>query len=58
MNTTQLKYALEIQKTGSITAAAQNLFLSQPNLCKAIKELEAEINMNLSEKLKGRCSDA
>ncbi len=50
MNTTQLKYALEIQKTGSITAAAQNLFLSQPNLSKAIKELEAEINMKIFQR--------
>ena len=50
MNTTQLKYALEIQKTGSITAAAQNLYLSQPNLSKAIKELEAEINMKIFQR--------
>lgn len=50
MNTIQLKYALEIQKTGSITAAAQNLFLSQPNLSKAMKELEAEINMKIFQR--------
>ena len=47
MNTTQLKYALEIEKTGSITAAAQNLYLSQPNLSKALKELESEVNISI-----------
>ncbi len=47
MNTTQMKYALEIAQTGSITAAAQNLFLSQPNLSKAMKELEEEIGIKI-----------
>lgn len=43
MNTLHLKYALEIEKTGSISQAAQNLFMAQPNLSKAIKDLENEI---------------
>ena len=47
MNTTQMKYALEIAQTGSMTAAAQNLFLSQPNLSKAMKELEEEIGIKI-----------
>ncbi len=47
MNTTQMKYALEIAQTGSMTAAAQNLYLSQPNLSKAIKELEEEIGIKI-----------
>ncbi len=47
MNTTQLKYALEIESARSITAAAQNLYLSQPNLSKAINELEKEIGMKI-----------
>ena len=47
MHTTQLKYALEIEKTGSITAAAQNLYLSQPNLTKAIRLLEDEVNIQI-----------
>lgn len=51
MNTTQLKYALEIEKTGSITAAAQNLFLSQPNLSKAMKELESEVNIQIFRRM-------
>lgn len=40
MNTILLKYALEVEKTGSITHAANNLFMDQPNLSKAIKSLE------------------
>jgi DNA-binding transcriptional LysR family regulator len=40
MNTLHFKYALEVERTGSITQAADNLFMAQPNLSKAIKELE------------------
>lgn len=43
MNLLHLKYAVEVEKTGSITQAAENLFMGQPNLSKAIKELEASI---------------
>lgn len=40
MNTVLLQYAVEVEKTGSITQAAANLFMDQPNLSKAIKSLE------------------
>ncbi len=40
MNTQHFRYALEVEKTGSITQAAENLFMGQPNLSKSIKELE------------------
>lgn len=40
MNTILLQYALEVEKTGSITQAANNLYMEQPNLSKAIKTLE------------------
>lgn len=40
MNTVLLRYALEVEKTGSITQAANNLYMEQPNLSKAIKSLE------------------
>lgn len=43
MNTLHLKYALEIEKSGSISQASQNLFMAQPNLSKAIKDLENEL---------------
>ena len=40
MNTLLLQYALEVGRTGSITQAANNLYMEQPNLSKAIKSLE------------------
>lgn len=43
MNFQQLRYAVEIEKTNSITAAAKNLYMGQPNLSKSIKELENEL---------------
>ena len=43
MNVWYLKYAVEVERTGSITQAAENLYMAQPNLSKAIKELEKEI---------------
>ena len=50
MNLTYLKYALEVEKTGSITKAAQHLFMGQPNLSKAIKELEESIGITVFER--------
>jgi DNA-binding transcriptional LysR family regulator len=35
-----LKYAVEVEKTGSITKAAKRLYVNQPNLSKSIRELE------------------
>lgn len=43
MNTLYLKYALEIEQTGTITQAAQNLYMAQPNLSKALHDLEDEL---------------
>ncbi len=40
MNTLYFKYAVEVERCGSITQAAENLYMAQPNLSKAIKELE------------------
>lgn len=45
MNVSHLKYAVEVERTGSITQAAERLFMSQPNLSKAIKELESTLGM-------------
>lgn len=44
MTIQQLQYVLEIAKVGSISQAAKNLFLSQPNISNAIKNLESELN--------------
>lgn len=43
MNTLYFKYALEVERAGSITRAAQNLYMAQPNLSKAMKDLEKEL---------------
>lgn len=40
MNTMLFKYALEVEKCRSISQAAENLFMAQPNLSKAIHEIE------------------
>lgn len=44
-NIHHLKYLVEVEKYGSITKAASVLFMGQPNLSKAIKEIEKEVNM-------------
>lgn len=50
MNTLHLKYALEVARTGSISHAASNLFMAQPNLSKAIKELEEYVGITIFER--------
>ena len=47
MNLQHLKYMIEVEKTGSVTKAAANLFMAQPNLSKAIKEVENEIGITV-----------
>ncbi len=47
MNTQYLRYAIEIERTGSITQAAQNLYMAQPNLSKAIKDLELDLGYEI-----------
>lgn len=47
MNTLHFKYALEVAKTGSISQAAENLYMAQPNLSKAIKELEDTLGITI-----------
>lgn len=47
MNLQHLKYMVEVERVGSITKAAANLFMGQPNLSKAIKEVENEIGISI-----------
>lgn len=47
MNTLHLKYIVEIERTGSITLAAKNLYMNQPNLSKAVKEFEEYIGAEI-----------
>lgn len=43
MNMQLIQYALEINRCGSINKAAKNLYISQPALSRAVRELEEEI---------------
>ena len=45
MTLQQLKYVTTIANIGSISEAAKRLFVSQPSLTKAIKELEKEMGI-------------
>lgn len=45
MTLQQLKYVVTTAKCGSITAAANELFIAQPSLTKAISDLEKEIGI-------------
>lgn len=47
MNTLHLKYAIEVEKTGSISKAAENLYMNQPQLSKAIRELEESVGISI-----------
>jgi DNA-binding transcriptional LysR family regulator len=47
VNILHLRYAVEVEKTSSITKAAENLYMGQPNVSKAIKELEASIGVTI-----------
>jgi DNA-binding transcriptional LysR family regulator len=43
----QLKYIIKIVECGSITEAAKRLFITQPSLSNAVKELEREVGLEL-----------
>ncbi|MCI6888182.1 MAG: LysR family transcriptional regulator [Lachnospiraceae bacterium] len=47
MNLQLLEYAVEVEKTGSITRAAENLYMNQPHLSRAIRELEKEMGIQI-----------
>ncbi len=47
MNLTHLRYALEVEKMRSISKAAEKLYMGQPNLSRAIRELEASLGIEI-----------
>ena len=47
MTLNQLKYIIEVADTGSMTTAANNLFIAQPSLSKAVAELEKEMGITI-----------
>lgn len=50
MNILYLKYAAEVAKCGSISKAAEKLFVAQPNISRAIKELEGSLGITIFER--------
>ena len=47
MTLKQLRYVVEVAETGNITEAAKKLFIAQPSLTSAIRELENEYNITI-----------
>ncbi len=47
MKIEHLKYAIEVEKTGLISKAAENLYMNQPHLSRAIKELEENVGIKI-----------
>lgn len=50
MRLSQLKFLVELKKYGSISKTAQKLYISQPSLSTAIKELEEELGFDILER--------
>lgn len=47
MNLRQLRYVIQVAESGSLTAAAARLFISQPSLSKAVSDLEHEMGVTI-----------
>ena len=47
MTLTQLRYVIAAADTGSMNEAAKKLFISQPSLSQALRELEKEIGIEI-----------
>ncbi len=47
MNILHLKYASEVARTGSLSKAADNLYMAQPNLSRAIRDLEETLGVTI-----------
>ena len=45
MTLTQMNYIITISETGSLNTAAEALYISQPSLTNAVKELEKELGI-------------
>lgn len=45
-----MKYAVEVANNGSLNKAAEKLYIAQPNLSRAIKELEASLGITIFDR--------
>ena len=50
MNITELRYLVAIMKWGSVSAAAKQMYAAQPNVSKALKNLEEEYGIRIFER--------
>lgn len=50
MNILHMKYAVEVARVGSLSKAAENLILAQPNLSRAVRDLEQEAGIKIFER--------
>lgn len=50
MNILHMKYAVEVAEAGSINRASEALLVAQPNLSRAIKELEADLGITIFDR--------
>ncbi len=50
MNLLHLKYAVTVAETGSINRASEKLYVGQPNLSRAIRELEASLGVTIFDR--------
>ena len=50
MNTQQLQYLIEIERTRSISQAAANLYMGQPNLSRVLRDIESSIGFPIFER--------
>ena len=50
VNITELRYLVAIMKWGSVSAAAKQLYAAQPNVSKALKNLEEEYKLRIFER--------
>jgi LysR family hydrogen peroxide-inducible transcriptional activator len=54
MHLHQLKYFVSIVETGSVTAAAERCFISQPSISQQLGKLEDSVGKNLFSRVKGK----
>ena len=51
MTLQQLRYVLEVAEAGTLRKAAERLFITQPSLTAAIRELESEFGIEVEDEV-------
>lgn len=54
MNILHMRYAVEVARAGSISRASETLYMNQPNLSRAIRDLEGTLGITLFERTGAR----